>query len=248
MHIKSVIAVLLTAALATSAAPVPEPCGSTPHATSTKAPVPTKTPSPPVVTPTPTKTPAPPIVTPTPTPIPVAQAALTPAKLISIDPAIGSCAAQFPTECADAARAAPAISKSFTKYGLTTKGEQAAAIALMLFESESFKYKMNHYPGRPGQGTYNMQMLKFNEQYATSLGLPNTGLPNDILNGLNKSDDVAFGSAAWFMSTQCTPAVRTALKAGTEEGWNAYISGCVVTTQTPERTAIWRKVVQGLGA
>lgn len=81
-------------------------------------------------------------------------AALTAATLIAIAPKTESCAgADFPDECADASKAAAALSKAFKTYKITSKGEQAAIIAYELFESGDFKYKKNHFPGRPGQGT-----------------------------------------------------------------------------------------------
>lgn len=56
-------------------------------------------------------------------------------------------------ECATAEQAVPNISKSFEKYGVTSRAEQAAVIALMAFESEEFRYSRNHSPGVEGQGS-----------------------------------------------------------------------------------------------
>ncbi len=44
--------------------------------------------------------------------------------------------------------------------------EVAAALSLIAFETGGFKYDTNHYPGRPGQGTRNMQMGGYNVLYA----------------------------------------------------------------------------------
>ena len=79
---------------------------------------------------------------------------LTAANLIAISPATASCSgASFPDECADATQAATALNKAFSTYKITSKGEKAAIVAYELFESGDFKYKKNHFPGRPGQGT-----------------------------------------------------------------------------------------------
>lgn len=56
-------------------------------------------------------------------------------------------------ECATADQAAPNIAKSFENYGVTSRAEQAAVIALTAFESEEFRYSRNHFPGVEGQGS-----------------------------------------------------------------------------------------------
>jgi len=79
---------------------------------------------------------------------------VTEANIIAIDPTTASCSgASFPEECADAKTAAAALNSSFEKYNITSIGEVSALVAYTLFESGSYKYKQNHFPGRPGQGT-----------------------------------------------------------------------------------------------
>lgn len=88
---------------------------------------------------------------------------ITAEQLTQIAPATASCnGAPFPAECADATSVAAAINKSFETYKVTSKGEQAALVAYMLFESGNFKYNINHFPGRPGQGTRMMAMVSTN--------------------------------------------------------------------------------------
>lgn len=85
-----------------------------------------------------------------------APGTLTAEKFIQIAPATASCSGgDFAAECADAVRATAAINKAFSTYKITEKGEKAALVAYMLFESGNFKYNRNHFPapGRPGQGT-----------------------------------------------------------------------------------------------
>src|SRR5207244_4434286 len=95
--------------------------------------------------------------------------ALTAEMLTAIAPKTASCdGAEFADECADASRAATAINTSFETYGITSKGEQAALVAYMLFEYGDFKYSKNHFPGRPGQGTRMMAMPPFILEYATT--------------------------------------------------------------------------------
>ncbi|KAF2252793.1 hypothetical protein BU26DRAFT_209565 [Trematosphaeria pertusa] len=183
-----------------------------------------------------------------------ATTSLTADTLIAIDPKTASCdGATFPAECADASRAAASISKSFEKYSIASPGEQAALIALMLYESGSFKYNKNHYPepGRPGQGTRNMQMPQFNIDYAASLfgsaAVQSAGSLDGVLELVSK-DEESFGSAAWFLSTKCSADVRTGLADATPEGWAAYLTQCIGTTDTPDRDTIWKAAVQALGS
>ncbi|KAF2017929.1 hypothetical protein BU24DRAFT_420975 [Aaosphaeria arxii CBS 175.79] len=173
------------------------------------------------------------------------QPAICASKIEAIVPSTVSCAnAQFPEECADSSRAAPAISRSFTKYGINSKGEQSALVALMLFESGNFTFNKNHFPGVPGQGTKNMQSPAFNLLYAQSVfdnhtvGYAQAQGPEAVLR-LVSNDNESFGSAAWFLSSQCNQTVRDSLATGTKEGWTTFLTGCVGTTDTPERDAVW---------
>lgn len=184
------------------------------------------------------------------------------ADLIKIAPSTASCdgaPANAPGECRTAAQAAPYIGISFTNFGITSFNTQAALVALMLYESGSFKYAKNHFPGVPGQGTRNMQSPAFNLKYAQWLSTTckDCGLttqmveeakakgPEAVLELVN-SDEWSFGSAAWFLTTQCAPNVRPALAKGDETGWEAYM-GCIGTSVTDDRMKIWKSAI-ALGA
>lgn len=183
--------------------------------------------------------------------------ALTAEILSTIAPATASCSgADFVDECADATRAATAITKSFATYGITSTGEQAALVAYMLFESGNFKYSKNHFPGRPGQGTRMMAMPPFIKQYATAVvgeqAVATASAPGGdagniaVLNLVNADDEKSFGSAAWFLSTQCTPEIRQGLVAETVDGWHNFLTVCVGTTAAPERDAPWIAAKQAM--
>ncbi|KAJ4372264.1 hypothetical protein N0V83_004038 [Neocucurbitaria cava] len=176
--------------------------------------------------------------------------AITAAELITIDPTTASCSgAPFPEECADATAAATAINKSFETYDITAAGEQAALVAYMLFESGSFKYSKNHYPGRPGQGTRMMAMPPFVKLYATSVAGADAVSQADTAGGdaaltavlalVNSDDEHSFGAAAWFMTSQCTADVRAGLVAETVDGWHNFLTACVGTTATADRDVPW---------
>lgn len=142
---------------------------------------------------------------------------LTATDLTNIAPDTASCdGAAAPTECAPADIAAPNIDQSFHTFKIDSFGAQAALVAIMLFESGDFKYKINHYPGVAGQGTRNMQSPAFNEKYAdwivangndsnvttTSVSAASAQGPAELLDLIN-TDKWGFASAAWFLSTQC---------------------------------------------
>ncbi|KAF4126249.1 hypothetical protein GMORB2_1495 [Geosmithia morbida] len=162
-----------------------------------------------------------------------------------IAPASASCAAGN-TECRTAKQAAPYIFQSFAKYGLDSANQKAAVISLMAYESDNFVYKTNQYPGRPGQGTANMQMASFNLMYAKSIkatsgavaevssvdGLSDTEL--DYIIGLVTVDKYNFGSGAWFLKTQCGNDVMSQLASDVDQGFQAYMS-CVGVEASSDR-------------
>ncbi|KNG44200.1 hypothetical protein DDE82_009072 [Stemphylium lycopersici] len=177
-------------------------------------------------------------------------AALTDQVFRRIAPATASCDdAEFPNECADASRAAVAINKAFETYGISSLGQQAGLVAYMLFESGNFKYNRNHYPGRPGQGTRMMAMPPLVKLYATSIAGAeavemaeaaggNAGL-DAVLGLANCNDEKSFGSAAWFLSRQCTASIQTGLATGGIDGWHNFLTACVNTTIVAGRDTLW---------
>lgn len=75
---------------------------------------------------------------------------ITTSQILAIAPKSHNCTSPpAKGECATASQAAPNIAKSFAKYGVSSRAEQAAVIALMAFESGEFRYSRNHFP-RPG--------------------------------------------------------------------------------------------------
>lgn len=179
--------------------------------------------------------------------------------LLKIAPTSGSCAnPPMPGECATADEAAPFVIQAFQDYGIYDYPSMAAVLATMAFESGDFKYNIHHFPSpNPGQGTRNMQNANFNLMYAQAIAKNNatfagqlskittatttTGLSNDQLNAilaLVLPDQYSFGSGAWFLATQCTPAVRTAVQTQGHAGFAAFL-GCVGTSMSEERMTAW---------
>lgn len=100
-----------------------------------------------------------------------------------------------------------------------------------------------------------MQSPAFNEEYAkyltsvTGSGITQAQLDAAKAKGaaaileLVNTDRWSFSSAAWFIDTQCSDVVKQGLDAGTQEGFSNYITECVGTTLTEDRTAGWQKIV-----
>jgi len=184
-------------------------------------------------------------------------------QLRTIAPTSNSCSgAPVPTECETADTAAHFLIDAMQQYDIYSPAELSALISLVAFETGDFKYNTNHYPapGRPGQGTRNMQMPQFNLEYALSIPAlkaqaqalapagTTTGLSDDVLNEIRAlvlPDQYAWGSAAWFLTSQCA-SVRPQLQAGGQAGWEAYL-GCVGTTATSDRMAYWTRANTAFG-
>ena len=100
---------------------------------------------------------------------------------------------------------------------------------------------------------YNLLYAKSIPALATQLSAITTassteGLSDDQLNAIRAlvlPDQYAWGSAAWFLTTQCTSA-RAALQAGGQAGYEAYLS-CVGTSATSDRLAYWTRANSALG-
>lgn len=87
-----------------------------------------------------------------------------------------------------------------------------------------------------------MQSAAFNAKYAASLGMST----DQLLSG--KEDGACFGSAAWFVTSQCGMPVREAMWGGKVDGWEKYISGCVGTTVNGQRQALFESALKVLGS
>lgn len=176
------------------------------------------------------------------------------AQLQEIAPKSKSCSgAAYPDECATAEHAAPFLIKAMADYKITNANEIAAVLALIALESGEFQYNTNHFPspGRPGQGTRNMQMPDNNLLYAKSIPALKdslakittadsiSGLSTDQLNAIRAlvlPDEYSWASAAWYLTTnaKCV-AARPAIQAGGDNGLKAYAS-CVGVEVDSDRT------------
>lgn len=183
------------------------------------------------------------------------------AQLLHIAPLSVSCAsAPFPSECATASTAAPFLIAAMSSYSITSAPELAALLSLIAFETGDFRYDRNHYPGRPGQGTRNMQMGSFNLEYARAIPELATGvaqiagsrtaeqLSDAEINAVRElvlDDKYSWASAAWFYVTKCG-GVRAEVQKGGQEGFEAYMQ-CVGVQATADRLEYWKRAKEAFG-
>ncbi|KAI1137890.1 hypothetical protein F5Y05DRAFT_65169 [Hypoxylon sp. FL0543] len=159
-------------------------------------------------------------------------------------------------ECRTADQVGPLLADAMVKYGVYSPGQIAGIIALTAYESVDYKYKHNVSPGRPGQGTSNMQQFPFNLEYAKSIpeladkvnGV-DQNVPDDKKNevlALVTPDEYNFGSGPWYFTKHCSTDVQNALKAGTDAGFQAYM-GCVGVVAGEDRLAYWDRAKTAFG-
>jgi hypothetical protein len=176
--------------------------------------------------------------------------------LLAIAPSSGSCSnAPAAGECATNVQAAPYLITALANYGVTNVNEIAAVLSVVAYESGDFKYNINHYPGRPGQGTRAMLMPSYVLEYVKSIpalasqttASTTTGLSDSDLNAIRAlvlPDDYTWGSAAWFLTTHCASA-RSGLQAGGQAGYSAYLT-CLGVTATSDRLAYWTRATAAM--
>ncbi|KAI0506855.1 hypothetical protein F5B22DRAFT_622292 [Xylaria bambusicola] len=162
------------------------------------------------------------------------------------------------SECRTNVQAAPLFIHAFKEYRLFDYGQMAAVLALTSLESVDFQYKHNVKPGRPGQGTSNMQMITFNQEYAASIdalkdplaaiGTADTPEKQNAVLALVKDDKYNFASGPWFLTKHC-PASVDALKArGTQldDAFKGYMD-CVGVTIDAARQEKWTLAKKAFG-
>ena len=96
-----------------------------------------------------------------------------------------------------------------------------------------------------------MQSPAYNKKYATSIPslkdkVSKSANPGNVLDLLLVKKEYDFRSSMWFLTTQCSSDVRTALQKGDEQRWEGYITCCVGTEASQERKAYWKRAVGAL--
>ena len=166
---------------------------------------------------------------------------ITAEDIIKVAPVTASCDGRG-NECITAHQAAPALAKSFQKWGITSFGSQAAVVSTILYESGNFEYDTPISPV-VGKGTRNMQSGVYNGKYAAALGLSTSSGPatDQTVALLNQDIDNSFGSGAWFLAQpeNCAMDIRDQMHNQEAAGYQKYVAKCLVTTEFGDRQKIW---------
>lgn len=75
-----------------------------------------------------------------------------------------------------------------------------------------------------------------------------SGLSDDQLNSIRElvlPDEYSWGSAAWFLTTQCAN-IRAQIQSGGHAGYAAYLQ-CIGTEMTEDRMAYWDRANSAFG-
>ncbi|KAJ2310538.1 hypothetical protein H4R23_003430 [Coemansia sp. Cherry 401B] len=164
----------------------------------------------------------------------------------------GKCTDSADTSCANNKRAVAALNAAAQKYGITERSEMVAVVALMAFESGSWQYNVNLYPGRPGQGTKAMLMYDFVYAYAKQL-YPSqvqdawqSSTDTDTMNNVRAlvlGDDDSFGAGFWYLTTKAAEYHNSGkLKDGDLASFQDYCTSAVGASWDSERQAVWETV------
>ncbi|POS85705.1 hypothetical protein EPUL_002718 [Erysiphe pulchra] len=184
---------------------------------------------------------------------------ITPDQILKIAPNSNSCPSPQ-GECATNTQAAPFLNEAMSKYQISSPGEKASVLALIAFESGNFKYNINHFPapGRPGQGTRNMQTAPFNLKYVKSIPELASKTTHTSVDGLSPSelndiralvlpDKYSWASGAWYLATEssCTSA-RKVLQTGSDDGFIAHMKCVGIPSVGSDRMAYWQAAKKAL--
>ncbi|KAI8319463.1 hypothetical protein GQ54DRAFT_299318 [Martensiomyces pterosporus] len=179
-------------------------------------------------------------------------------KALPLRAADNSCT-QFLDECVTNSKAVVAINNAIAKYGITRRGEAVAVISLIAFESGTWQYNTNHFPGRPGQGTRNMMMYNFIEEYAKLLhpteaaaagakGSSDSDATKNAVRALVLNDDDSFGSGFWYLVNKASAYHNGAskLRDGNADDFKDYITTGVGADWDEARLTVWNAVNSAL--
>ncbi|KAJ1973611.1 hypothetical protein H4R34_005015 [Dimargaris verticillata] len=171
-----------------------------------------------------------------------------------------STATKHKEECRTLDQALKPLNDAFTKYGLTTRGQVAAVLSILDFESEGFQFSTNLM--NKGQGTFAQLMYPHIKTYAQSIPELKAKLDEiaqtdstlesdesmDAVLKLVIVDDYSFASAAWFLakSPECPKDTMKTLESETEDAYKMYLEKCIQTTVTDERITGWKHTMAGL--
>ncbi|KAJ7049927.1 hypothetical protein C8F01DRAFT_1001453 [Mycena amicta] len=165
--------------------------------------------------------------------------------------ALQNCTAetQFPAECRNATQAAPFVNEGFWKYHISSIGEKAALLSLMIFESGGFAFDINQSYALDTPSVADMAKALAGANITNPSAIPPD--TENAIRVLVLADDLSFASAMWFYKrsgdskTGCIeiPGMVEGLKNASLTGWQNYITQCVGTTVTDARQGLWQKAL-----
>ncbi|PUU83574.1 hypothetical protein B9Z19DRAFT_1038718 [Tuber borchii] len=174
-------------------------------------------------------------------------------------------------ECHPAVDAIKEINTAFAHYRLKTLGQKAALLGLMTLESGNFTYNVNHFPGRPGQGTKAMLMFPHIYDYALSqpalrvevLRISNGTALNVTIDNTDKipvadqkairalvlPEKYTYAAAMWYLWNKCQASMVMKLAEGGFEAFREYIRDCIDAgdvTSGSDRLKRWCSAVKAM--
>ncbi|KAJ2450969.1 hypothetical protein EV183_003929 [Coemansia sp. RSA 2336] len=183
---------------------------------------------------------------------------LSEAKLDAAVPKAGGqglCETADDTSCANNKRALVALNNAAKTYGITDRNEMVAIVSLMAFESESWKYNTNVYPGRAGQGTKAMLMYNFIYEYAKELypdKVQDAWASTDSSSTMNQvrelvlNDNDSFGSGFWYLVKKAPSYHNTQKLDGSLDSFKQYCETAVGASWDDSRGQLWETVNKAL--
>ncbi|PIA13569.1 hypothetical protein COEREDRAFT_83397 [Coemansia reversa NRRL 1564] len=177
----------------------------------------------------------------------------------------GQCGASDAEGCVPNSKAVDPINKAIAKYKITRRGEIVAVLALMAFESDSWKYNINISKHQPGQGTMAMMMYPSIYPYAKYLypnkvkdewakldaeteSDPDSSKMNEV-RALVLGDDDSFGAGFWFLTNRVEGDYHNnekKLRDGNFEDFKTYCTEGVQAGWDDGRKTVWDSINSAL--
>ncbi|KAJ2803145.1 hypothetical protein H4R20_003009 [Coemansia guatemalensis] len=173
----------------------------------------------------------------------------------------GQCGASDAKGCVLNSKAVDPINKALAKYKITRRSEVVAVLALMAFESGSWKYNINVSKNQPGQGTFAMMQYpnvyayakylypsKVEDKWATLEADTNEDPDSEQMNKVREmvlNDDDSFGSGFWFLTNKVEGDYHNndkKLRDGNPDDFKAYCLDGVQTGWDDTRNTVWEAV------
>ena len=187
--------------------------------------------------------------------------------ILNIAPTASSCDPNQ-TECTTAQDAAGPLVFAMHHYGIMDAAAIAAILTTIAQESGDLKYKRNHYPppGRPGQGSSNMQNYRFNYEFALETDRlkdqlaaidgahpdsnPSNETMNAVLDLIISNTTYNFMTGPWYYNKYCSDEIKAGFRsqADLDATFKHYQNDCIGVVPIEEsRMDKWAKARESFG-